>query len=140
MNSNQPPPSRSHRPLSITLWIIAIFQFLLGAAFLFAPSATASALDLATAPGWANWMFAMMGARFIGFGVGMVAAARNPSHHRLWIEIMIGIQAIDWLATLVYLAKDDVTLGQVTTAAFVPVLFVIALMRWRPRTSAPAEV
>ena len=140
MNSNQPPPSTSHRPLSITLWIIAVFQFLLGAAFLFAPSATASALDLATAPGWANWMFAMMGARFIGFGVGLVAAAQDPSRHRLWIEIMIGIQAIDWLATLVCLAKDDVTLGQVTTAAFVPVLFVIALVRWRPRTSTPAAV
>ncbi len=53
---------------------------------------------------------------------------------------MIGIQAIDWLATLVYLAKDDVTLGQVTTAAFVPVLFVITLVRWRPRTSTPAAV
>lgn len=53
---------------------------------------------------------------------------------------MIRIQAIDWLATLVYLAKDDVTLGQVTTAAFVPVLFVIALVRWRPRASVPAAV
>ncbi len=79
-----------------------------------------------------------MGARFLGFGIGMVAAARDPYRNRLWIDLMIGVQAIDWLATMVYLAEGDVTLSQVTTAAFVPVLFVIGLVRWRPRTFAPS--
>ena len=46
---------------------------------------------------------------------------------------MIVIQVIDWIATIAYLVAGDVSLRQVTTAAFMPVLFVGALLWFHPR-------
>lgn len=135
-----PARTGTDRPLRVTLYVIAFFQFVLGAAFLAAPGGTAQVLGLPTAPAWTAWLFAMMAARFLGYGVGMVAAARDPRRHLLWIDTMIAIQVIDWLATIGYLARGDVTLGQVTTAAVLPVLFVGVLVVRRPRQrSSPAE-
>ncbi len=127
------PVSSPARWLRSTLLIIAAFQFLLGAAFLAAPGPVADLLDLPAAPGWTAWMFGMMGARFLGYGVGMVAAARRPTAHRLWIDTMIAIQGIDWIVTMVHLANGDVLLRQATTAALVPVLFVGVLLAGRTR-------
>ncbi len=118
------------RSLTITLRVIAAFQFALGAAFLLAPSRAAHVLGLVAAPGWVDWLLAMLAVRCIGYGAGMVAASRAPRRHRLWIQTMVAIQLIDWVATMVHLATGDVTLGQVTTAAVVPVLFAAVLGRW----------
>lgn len=121
------------RALRITLITIGIFQLVLGALFLAAPRGTASLLGLApAAPTWANWLFTMMAARFLGYAYGMFVAARDPQHHRTWIDTMIVIQAIDWISTLTYLTTGAVTLRQVTTASFMPALFIAALLRYRP--------
>jgi len=117
----------SSRLLIVTLRFIALVQFILGAAFLLAPEQTAGALGLADAPGWANWMFGMMAARFLGFGYGMLVAARDPAAARPWISAMIAIQAIDWIVTVKYLYAGAVTLAQVSTASFLPIIFVAIL-------------
>jgi hypothetical protein len=129
------------RPLRITLVVVAAFQILLGLLFLCAPAGAPEALGLSpAAPPWARWLFAMMAARFLGYAYGMLVAARNPLGNVPWINAMIGIQAVDWVATLVYLASGDLTLGQVTTAAFMPVLFIAALLWWHPRRLRAPEV
>lgn len=128
--------SRFPRLLAATLWFIAAVQFVLGAAFLAAPERTAQLLSLSVAPGWANWLFGMMAARFLGFGFGMGVAARRPSEARPWIAVMIGVQAIDWIVTLKYLALGTVTLNQVSTASFLPVMFVAVLSAAMPRSAA----
>lgn len=110
-----------------TLIFIGIVQLFFGAVFLIAPGQFAELVDLPAAPDWVNWLFAMMGARFIGYAVGMFIAARDPQHQQPWIATMIGIQAMDWLATMFYLLQDAVTLAQVTTAAFLPIIFIIIL-------------
>ena len=120
--------SRFPKLLRATLWVIAVIQFVLGTAFLAAPEQMANMLGLSVAPGWANWLFGMMAARFLGFGYGMVVAARNPDKARPWIKAMIAIQAIDWLVTLKYLSAGAVTLAQVSTASFLPVVFVVVLI------------
>ncbi len=126
------------RPLRVTLLVIAGFQLVLGALFLVAPGATADLFGLAPdAPPWARWLFAMMAARFLGYAYGMVVAARDPLRHVSWIDSMIAVQAIDWIATLAVLAAGDLTLQQVSTAAFMPVLFISALLWWHPRRWAP---
>lgn len=68
-----------------------------------------------------------------GYAYGMVAAARDPLRNASWITTMIGVQAVDWVATVLFLARGDLTFQQVTTAAFMPVVFVAALLRWHPR-------
>jgi hypothetical protein len=82
------------RVLRFTLRFIALVQFVLGVGFLLAPEGMASLLGLAATPGWANWMFGMMAARFLAFGYGMLVAARDPAAHRPWLGAMIVIQLI----------------------------------------------
>lgn len=53
---------------------------------------------------------------------------------------MAGVQAIDWFATLFFLAAGVVTLAQVSTASVVPVLYIIAVVLAFPRNSAPRPV
>lgn len=118
-----------------TLRFIGAVQLFLGSFFLLAPEQFANLFDLQSAPMWVNWLFAMMGARFIGYAIGMFLAARNPQQYRTWIATMIGIQAIDWFATIFYLLADAVTLAQVTTAAFLPVLFILVLVIYFPSQS-----
>lgn len=130
--------SRFPKLLKFTLWAIAAVQFVLGTAFLLAPEWTAHRLGLGVAPGWTNWLFGMMAARFLGFGYGMVVAANNPERGRPWIVAMIAIQAIDWVVTLKYLFAGAVTLAQVSTASFLPVVFLVLLVICLPRPTRAA--
>jgi hypothetical protein len=121
------------RALRVTLVVVGIFQLFFGVVFLVAPAGTAHTLGLgAPAPAWANWLLAMMAARFLGFAYGMFAAARDPRGRVGWINAMIGVQAIDWLATLGYLTAGTLTLAQVSTAAIAPPLFIAALVILHP--------
>lgn len=132
MTSNHP------RMLSFTLRFIAVVQFVLGAGFLVAPEGMASLLGLAATPGWANWMFGMMAARFLAFGYGMLVAARDPAGNLSWLRSMVAIQLVDWAVTVKYLLAGAVTLAQVSTASFLPLVFV-ALLWWSwPRTPRSA--
>lgn len=127
------------RQLKLTLYVIAAFQAVLGAAFALAPSATAELFGLnPAAPGWVNWLFAMMGARFLGYAYGLVVAARDPASAVAWIDTMIAIQLIDWIATVAALPAGDVTLAQVSTAAVAPPIFVGLLAWFHPRRHAGA--
>ena len=122
------------RPLKLTLYVIGAFQLILGSAFLTAPTAVADQLGFTpAAPAWANWLLAMMAARFLGYAYGMFWSARHTRRAEAWIDTMIVIQAIDWIATLAYLHGGDVTLRQVTTASFMPVIFIAALIWFHPR-------
>lgn len=127
--------SRHPRLLRATLIFIALVQFLLGTAFLLAPHAAVHALGLSATPEWANWLFGQMGARFIGFGVGMLVAARNFAQAAPWIWTMIFVQAVDWIVTLKYLLAGSVSLPQVSTAPYFPVLFIMLLLIAMPRTA-----
>jgi hypothetical protein len=121
------------RPLSNTLRLIGAFQLVLGFAFLVLPGPTDRLLGLdPVAPGWARWLLAMMAARFLGYGYGMFWAARHPARSRPWVDSMIGIQVIDWIATIAAVAAGAVTLRQVGTAAFMPVVFVALLVWFHP--------
>lgn len=127
------------RPLKLVLYVIGSFQLVLGLAFFAAPGPVAHQLGFApAAPGWVNWLLAMMAARFLGYAYGMFWAARHPDGAGPWIDTMIVIQTIDWLATVAYLHSGDVTLRQVTTASFMPVLFIVALAWFHPRRSTQA--
>lgn len=114
--------------LKWTLIVIGVAQLVLGIIFL-VPGLFASILGLEDTPEWVNWMFAMFSARAIGFAYGMFLAARNPAANLSWIKAMIGVQAFDWLATVGYLLTGAVTIAQVTTAAFLPVVFIVILGR-----------
>jgi hypothetical protein len=122
------------RLLKSTLYVIGTVQAALGLMFLIAPGSAAHLLGFEpAAPGWVNWLFTMMAARFLGYAYGMFKAARSPDQAHSWIDTMIAIQAIDWIATIGYLAAGDVTLRQVSTASFLPAIFIVVLVWFRPR-------
>ena len=119
--------------LRITLGFIGVVQLILGLVFLFIPTQFASFVHLAAVPGWVPWMFAMFSARAIGFAYGMFIAMRQPEAHRTWISAMIVVQAIDWIVTVYFLLQGVVTLPQVSTASFLPVIFIAVLVTRYPR-------
>lgn len=119
--------------LQITLVVVGIAQLFFGAAFTFAPQQFSAMLGLPEAPQWSYWMFSMFGARAFAFAYGMFLAARNPERHAHWIWAMIGVQAVDWAGTLVYLLKGSLTLAQVSSAAYLPAIFIALLLLFRPR-------
>jgi hypothetical protein len=63
----------------------------------------------------------------------MLLAARDPERNESWINTMIGIQLIDWISTLAVLVTGTLALRNVTSAVFLPPLFIAALVWWHPR-------
>jgi hypothetical protein len=125
--------------LPVLLRAIGAVQLAFGALFLLAPTRAGDVLGLgAAAPGWASWLLVMLGARFLGFALGMVLAARDPAAHVGWIDAMILVQVLDWVGTLAFLAAGDIPLPNVASAVVLPVVFVAGLVLWHPRRTDAA--
>ena len=118
------------------LILIAAVQIVLGVLFVVTPKSFPVLLSLPAAPAWTDWVFAMLGARALGFAYGMLVAQRDLGRHASWLVAMVIVQALDWVATLVALAGAKVTFAQVATAPFLPVLFVAVLVAALLRLSA----
>lgn len=122
------------KPLPVLLRVIGVVQLLFGVLFVLAPTRAGDVLGLgAAAPGWASWLLVMLGARFLGFALGMFLAARDPRSRTGWIDAMILVQVLDWIGTLAFLAAGDLPLPNVASAVLLPVLFVAGLLWWHPR-------
>lgn len=111
----------------VTIVLIAVVQLALAIVFIIFPDRFAAMLGLEEAPPWTSWIFAQYGARALGFSYGMWLVLRDARRHVAWIKAMIAVQVIDWIGTVLALAGGHVTLAQVATAPFLPVLFVIVL-------------
>ena len=122
--------------LRVTAAVIAVSQFGLGLGYLLAPATFNGLLGLSVAPGWTAWPFAMLGARFLALGFGMILVVRDPVANRAWIQAMIVVQAIDWVMTVGSLLAGTVTLGQVATAPFLPIVFIAGLVVGYPRQAS----
>lgn len=122
-----------------TIALIAVVQLILGIVFIAAPQQFAAVLGLEPAPGWTDWIFSQFGARALGFAFGMWLVLRDPRRHAAWIKAMIAIQALDWIGTVLALAGGKVTLAQVATAPFFPILFIVVLaLELRRQARSPA--
>ena len=123
-----------------TIVLIALVQIALGAIFIVSPSAFPSLLGLPAAPAWTDWMFAMLGARALGFAFGMLLALRDIPRHASWLIAMIVVQAFDWVGTVLAVHAGKVTLAQVSTASFLPILFIVVLGAELLRPGAPSAI
>ncbi len=126
--------------LRITLGVVAFFQIALAIVFIAIPGPFAAAVGLPETPQWAYWMFAMFSARALGYAVGMIFAIRDPLRHRAWITTMVGVQAIDWIATLYFIGTGAITLVQASTATFLPAVFIVLLLATLPRRAGAEDV
>ncbi|MGO9133547.1 MAG: hypothetical protein ACLP8A_05795 [Methylovirgula sp.] len=130
---------KSSRLTRGTILFIALIQIVLGIIFILSPATFPVLLGLPSAPTWTDWMFGMLGARALGFAYGMIIAQRDLPRHASWLISMIIVQAIDWIATILAVFAGKVTLAQVSTASFLPILFIAVLIGElaRQRASAP---
>jgi hypothetical protein len=110
-----------------TIVLIIIVQVALGIVFIFMPSKFSEMMGLEVAPAWTGWIFAQFGARCLGFAYGMFLALRNLARNASWLTAMIIVQIIDWAGTIVPLVNGTLKLSQVSTAPFLPVVFVLVL-------------
>lgn len=118
--------------LKIVLVIVAISQFALGALTLFAPLPFTTWMGLPPPPPGTGYLLAMLGARFLAYGVGLVWLARQPVPDRFWIRNMVLIQLIDLAAGIGYVGLGIVP---VASAAFpmVNATLFAALLFWLSR-------
>lgn len=119
--------------------LIAVVQIILGVVFILSPPTFSGLMGLTQAPAWTDWMFAMLGARALGFAYGMLLAQRDVVRYASWLVAMIVVQALDWIATIAALVAGKVTLAQVSTAPFLPILFVAVLAAALLRAGHPRE-
>ncbi|AKP56659.1 hypothetical protein PP568_19730 [Mycobacteroides abscessus] len=112
----------------ITLIIVGAIQIATGMEYLTRPAMVAAMLGVAVqVPPWVNFSLIVAGARFIGYGIGMLAAARSPRRHRLWIYTMLGIQLTDFIAAAAYLAVGSLPRDHLGPAIALPLLWVLLL-------------
>lgn len=111
----------------IVIVLTAAVQFILGFIFLFAPGFFPKTLHLPLAPAWTDWMFAMFAARAFGFGYGSLIALKDLRKNASWLSAMILVQAVDWIATIYSVLAGKVTIMQVSTASFFPLIIMITL-------------
>lgn len=122
------------------LWLIALSQFALAALTLFAPVFFLTAMGLTPPPPDNGYLLAMLGARFLAYGLGMAMLARQAAPSRFWLANMALIQAVDFLAGAAYVALGLVSPA---TAAFPmanAALFTAGLVRVLSRRAGTVPV
>lgn len=119
--------------------IIALSQLVLGLAFLAFPSAMAATMGIEPPTRGAHYIFAMLSARFLVYGAVMLMINRALARHRLWLDGMAAIQAIDLAAGLFFCADGSVSWTSAGFPMFNAALFLIALLAVRPKSEAPSH-
>lgn len=113
-------------------YVIATVQLVLGGLYLFAPGQMALWQGLSPLPADAGYPLAMLAARFLVYGVGMIAIARAPEKNRGWARGMIAIQLIDLGAGLAYTAAGIVPLAASAFPMLNATLFAALLWLFEP--------
>ena len=130
MNHKTSNPARLLRPLLI---LIGVVQLVLGVATALFPTVFFHRMGLAPPPPDNQYMLAMLASRFLAFGVVLLLVARNPTRHRLLLQLMLGIQLLDLTAGLVYTGLGIVDLGVSAFPMTNAAVFAGLLFWWMPR-------
>ena len=123
------------KPLKIVLWIVAVSQWVLGLLCLLAPQQFFTAMGLASPPDDNRYMIAMLSARFLAYGFGMMYLARQQEPSRFWLGNMVLIQVIDLAAGIYYTAEGSVTLATSAFPMFNAAVFIALLVWFMPRSA-----
>ncbi|MCP5094940.1 MAG: hypothetical protein GY943_05245 [Chloroflexi bacterium] len=124
--------------LKVLLFVIGIVQIVLGLLYFFVPVPFLTLIGHSTPLLDIGYPLGMLAARFLAYGVGMFAVARNPEKNLFWINNMILVQIIDLIAGIFYTATGVVNLQLSGFPMFNATLFIILLWRWRPSESQHA--
>ncbi len=118
--------------LRLLLAVIAASQFVLGALTLFAAGPFFAAMGLTRPPADNGYMLAMLGARFLAYGLGMAVLARSARPSRFWLQNMVMIQALDFAAGVFYLGGGIISPATAALPMINAAIFAVLLMLWMP--------
>lgn len=121
------------RNLRILLRVVGAIQIVLGLLYLFAPAFLLEAIGHSIPADDLFYPLAMLGARFLVYGVVFIYIAGDPAKHALWITAMVFIQLIDLAAGVFYTATGVVALSDSAFAMFNATWIAGLLYVWRPR-------
>jgi hypothetical protein len=124
-------------PLKIVLWLVAVSQFALGALTLFVPTQFAGLMGLPLPPAGDGYLLGMLGARFVGYGIGLVWLARQIVPDRFWVRNMALVQLLDLVAGAAYVATGTVPLIAAAFPMFNAGLFASLLWIFSRPSSRP---
>lgn len=121
------------RNLKILLRLVGAIQIVLGLLYLFAPASLLESIGHSVPKDDIFYPLAMLGARFLVYGVVFIYIARDPMQHALWITAMVFIQLIDLAAGVFYTATGAVALSASALPMFNATWIAALLYLWRPR-------
>jgi len=121
------------KALKIVLYIVGVSQLVLGALLLFVPDVFVAWMGLSHTGTDIHYLFGMLSARFLAYGVGMFYIARDPMKNVFWIQNMIAIQVIDLGVGLFYTATGVLTLAVAGFPMFNAALFTVLLWWLQPK-------
>lgn len=98
------------KKLTILLRVVGVIQIVLGLLYLFSPAFLLSSMGHTVPQPDIYYPLGMLAARFIAYGLAFIYISSEPMKHKLWINFMILIQAIDLGAGIFYTATGAVTL------------------------------
>ena len=111
--------------------------FLLGGLLVFAPVQVERAFHFQDLPPAVAYLLGMWGCLMATMGFGYLVAATHPLRYRVWINIGIIRGVLECLVSIVYLARDIVTLQQAGLGALVAALMATAYVVLYPRPPRP---
>ena len=126
--------------LKAFLVIVGIVQLVLGTAYLFAPQSFLAAMGHSATAADINYPLGMLAARFLAYGIGLLAMARAPQRHGFWIVNMVFIQIVDLAVGMFYTLNGVVPLSLSGFPMFNATLIALLLWLWRPRVTGSHPV
>ncbi len=119
-------------------WLLRLvggIQILLGGFYLLAPDFILGEMGHTIPPSDIHYPLAMLAARFIGYGVALIYISNAPAQHKLWIYVMVLIQAIDLAAGVFYTAVGVVPLSLSGFPMFNAAWIIALLLLWQPKAA-----
>ena len=121
------------KKLSIVLGMVGVAQLVLGICLLIIPQQFAAWMGLSPTGTDINYLFGMLAARFLAYGVGMFVVARSQESNRFWIDNMAFIQAVDLAVGLFYTLNGTLAIKVSAFPMFNASVFMLLLVLWRPK-------
>jgi hypothetical protein len=126
--------------LKVVMIIGAAVWILLGLALVFTPGQLGAMMGFAKGPDWSPYIHALLGVCYIAGGAFIiVAAARDPLKHIMWVQFAIVVTVLALAVELYSIMRGFVTFEQVGTVIIVNAVFFVALMAlypWRAKLSS----
>jgi len=118
------------------LRIIGAIQIILGVMYLLAPGFLLQSMGHSVPNPDVYYPLGMLASRFIAYGIAFIYISSDPLKHKLWVTIMILIQAIDLGAGVFYTAMGIVPISLSGFPIFNAIWMMALLYFWQPKQTA----